>query len=137
VKTGNPNIVVAGAAELPRLSLADALLVVLVFARARAPQTEAAAARWAARYVAEVRPAPGAREAHLVLSAASALAGPCPVAGQEALHALATRRRLVDLCRALDEWEPPERAGSPAKADLEALDKLTVQAEFDGAGTRE
>ena len=108
VKTGNPNIVVAAAAELPRLSLADALLVLLVFARARAPQTEAAAVRWAARYVAEVRPAPDAREAHLVLSAASALAGPCPAAGQEALHALSTRRRLVDLCRALDEWEPPE-----------------------------
>jgi hypothetical protein len=32
---GNPNIVVAAAAELPRLSLADALLV-LLFARARA-----------------------------------------------------------------------------------------------------
>ena len=37
LKTGNPNIVVAAAAELPRLSLADALLVLLVFARARAP----------------------------------------------------------------------------------------------------
>ena len=108
VKTGNPNIVVAAAAELPRLSLADAMLVLLVFARARAPQTEAAAVRWAARYVAEVRPAPDAREAHLVLSAACALAGPCPGAGREALHALATRRRMDDLCRVLDEWEPPE-----------------------------
>lgn len=56
VKTGNPNIVVAAAAELPRLSLA----------------------------------------------------GPCLAAGREALHALATHRRLVDLCRALNEWEPPE-----------------------------
>ena len=81
---------------------------VLVFARARAPQTEAAAVRWAARYVAEVRPAPEAREAHLVLSAACALAGACPAAGRDALHALATRRRLNDLCRALDDWEPPE-----------------------------
>jgi hypothetical protein len=96
------------AAELPRLSLADALLVVLVFARARAPQTEAAAVRWAARYVAEVRPAPEAREVHLVLSAACALAGAFKAAGRDALHALATRRRLNDLCRALDEWEPPE-----------------------------
>lgn len=58
VKTGNPTLVVAAAAELPRLSLADALLVLLVFARARAPQTEPAAVRWAACYVAEVRPAP-------------------------------------------------------------------------------
>ena len=58
VKTGNPNIVVAAAAAFPRLSLVDALLVVLVFARARAPQTEAAAVRWAARYLAEERPAP-------------------------------------------------------------------------------
>jgi hypothetical protein len=108
VKTGNLNLVVAAAAELPRLSLADALLVLLVFAGARAPQTEAAAVRWAARSVAEVRPAPEAREAHLVLSAACALAGPFPVAGREALHELASRRRLVDLCRALEEWEPPE-----------------------------
>jgi hypothetical protein len=108
VKTGDPNIVVAAAAERPRLSLADALLVLLVFARARAPQTEAAAVRWAARYVAEVRPAPDAWEAHLVLSAACSLAGPCPAGEREALHALATRCRLVDLCRALDEWEPPE-----------------------------
>jgi hypothetical protein len=29
-------------------------------------------------------------------------------AGWETLYALATRRRLVELCRALDEWEPPE-----------------------------
>jgi hypothetical protein len=108
VKTGNPNIVVAAAAELPGLSLADALLVLLVFARARTPQTEAAAVRWAARYVAEVRPAPEAREAHLVLSAACALGGPDAAAGREALQALATRRHLVALCRALEEWEPPE-----------------------------
>lgn len=108
VKTGNPNLVVAAAAELPRLSLADALLVLLVFARARAPQTEAAAVRWAARYVAEVRPAPDAREAHLVLSAACTLAGPCPAAGWEALHSLATSRHLVELCRALEESEPPQ-----------------------------
>jgi hypothetical protein len=108
VKTGNPNIVVAAAAELPRLSLADALLVLLVFARARAPQTEAAAVRWAARYLTEVRPTPRPREAHLVLSAACALAGPSPAAGREALHALATQRRIHELCRALDEWEPPE-----------------------------
>src|SRR5947209_20387999 len=83
LKTGNPTIVVAAAVELPRLSLADALLVLLVFARARAPQTEAAAVRWAARYVTEVRPPPEAGEAHLVLSGACALAGPCPAAGWE------------------------------------------------------
>jgi hypothetical protein len=110
IKTGNPNIVVAAAAELPRLSLADALLALLVFARARAraPQAEAAAVRWAARYVAEVRPPPDAREADLFLSAACALAGLSAAAGREALHALATHRRLVELCRALDEWEPPK-----------------------------
>ena len=81
VKTGNPNIVVAAAAELPRMSLADALLVLLVFAGAGAPQTEAAAVRWAARYLAEVRPTPRPREAHLVLSAACALAGRSAAAG--------------------------------------------------------
>jgi hypothetical protein len=94
VKTGNPNIVVAAAAELPRLSLADALLVLLVFARAGAPQTEAAAVRWTALYLTEIRPTPRAREAHLVLSAACALAGPSAAAGREALHSLATQQRL-------------------------------------------
>ena len=108
VKTGNPNIVVAAAAELPRLSLADALLVLLVFARAGAPQTEAAAVRWAARYLTEVRPTPRPREAHLVLSAACALAGPCAAAGCEALYSLASHRRLDEVSRALDEWQPPE-----------------------------
>lgn len=108
VKTGNPNIVVAAASELPRLSLADALLVVLVFARARAPQTEPATVRWVARYLAEVRPTPRPREAHLVLSAAYALAGRSAAAGREAVHSLALQRRLIDICRALDEWEPPE-----------------------------
>jgi hypothetical protein len=58
--------------------------------------------------VAEVRPAPDAREAHPVLSAGCALAGPCPAAGREALHVFATRRRLNDLCRAREEWEPLE-----------------------------
>lgn len=46
VKTRNPNIVVAAAAELPTLSLADVLAVLLVFAWADAPQSEAAAVRW-------------------------------------------------------------------------------------------
>jgi hypothetical protein len=58
--------------------------------------------------MAEVRPAPEAREAHLVLSAGCALAGTCPAAGREGLRALAACRRLNELCRALDEWEPPE-----------------------------
>jgi hypothetical protein len=108
LKTGNPNIVVAAAAELPRLSLADALAVLLVFARAGAPQTETAAVRWAARYLTEVRPTPGPREAHLVLSAACALAGPTGTAGWEVLRALATQRRLDEICLALDQWQPPE-----------------------------
>lgn len=116
VKTGSPNIVVAAAAELPRLSLADALLVWLVFARAGAPYTEAAAVRWAARYLTDVRPTPRPREAHLVPSADWALAGPSAAAGREALHSLAIRRRLDEVCRALDELEPPElqRVGSRA-----------------------
>lgn len=108
VKTGSPSIVAAAAAELPRLSLADALLVVLVFARARAPQAEAAAVMWAARYVAEVRPPPDAREAHLVLSAASALARPCPTAGRRRCTRSPPRRWFDALCRAHEEWNPPE-----------------------------
>ena len=108
VKTGNPNTVVAAAAELPRLSLADALLVLLVFARARARQTEAAAVRWAARYVAEVRPAPDAREAHLVLSAACALAGRAPRPGAKRFMRWPPADASTRFVGALDEWDTPE-----------------------------
>ena len=38
----------------------------------------------------------------------ASLGGPDAAAGREALHMLATRRRLADLCRALDEWEPTQ-----------------------------
>src|SRR5947209_17522323 len=44
-----------------------------------------------ARYLTEVRPTPRPREAHLVLSAACALAGPSAAAGREALHWLPPR----------------------------------------------
>jgi hypothetical protein len=56
----------------------------------------------------EVRPTPRPREAHLVLRAACALPGPSAAAGREALHSLASQRRLIEICRALEEWEPPE-----------------------------
>jgi hypothetical protein len=82
--------------------VSDGLLVLLVFARAQASQTEAAGVGW----VHDVRPAPYAWEAHLVLGATCALAGPMPGGGTRgALHALATRQRLNNVCRALDEWE--------------------------------
>jgi hypothetical protein len=109
VKTGNPNIVVAAAAERPKLSLADALLVLLVFARARArrprrPPSGGPRDTW---------PRSGRRRKHARRISCSARHAHSPVrapdAGREALLALGTRRRLAELCRALAEWEPPER----------------------------
>jgi len=57
--SGNADLVAAAAAELPRLSLADALAVVLVFARSgSAEQFERGAVRWTARYLERVKPPP-------------------------------------------------------------------------------
>jgi len=107
--SGNADLVAAAAAELPQLSLADALAVVLVFARSgSAEQFERGAVRWTARYLERVKPPPDTQEAHLILDAVSALAGPCAEAGIEVLHALSERRGLRDLLRVLDSWQPSE-----------------------------
>lgn len=73
-----------------------------------AEQFERGAVRWTARYLERVKPPPDTQEAHLILDAVSALAGPCAEAGVEVLHALSERRGLRDLLRVLDSWQPSE-----------------------------
>ena len=100
--TGNPTIVSAAAAELGKLSLADALGVCLVFAPHERARFERAAVRWHARYCLELRPA--ADEAQLVAAALRALPGPAGAAGAEALLELCEARGLRDAAEHVERW---------------------------------
>ena len=54
--TRNPNLALAAAAELRRISLADALAVCMVLAAAEDRRFSRAAGRWLERYATERRP---------------------------------------------------------------------------------
>ena len=72
---GNPLIALASARELPRLSLADALALLLVL-RADPDLYQRAAARFHARFVIDTKL--GAADSALLLAALNGLAGPTP-----------------------------------------------------------
>jgi len=87
VRTGNPNLVIAAAHELPRpVLLRDALRVPLVLVAADRDRFPPAAARSAARLVNERRLS--VAEAQLVFAALQTLASSEPLAGGEALCVL-------------------------------------------------
>src|SRR5450755_2149723 len=87
VRTGNPNLVIAAAHELPRpVLLRDALRVPLVLVAADRDRFLPAAARFAARLVNERRLS--VAEAQLVFAALQTLASSEPLAGGEALCVL-------------------------------------------------
>ena len=103
VRTGNPNIVIAAAHELPRpMLLRDALRVLLVLAVADRNRYPAAAARFGARLVAERKLS--VSEAQLAFAALQTLAEPGPLAGGEALSVLLEQHGERDAARYLDEW---------------------------------
>src|SRR5436305_9754930 len=86
VKTGNPNIVLAAAHELPKpMLLRDALRVVLVLAAAAPERFPPAAARFGARLVSERKLS--VAEAQLAFAALQTLGGPERETGWEALCA--------------------------------------------------
>jgi len=101
IRTGNPNLVIAAAHELPQpVLLRDALRVVLA---AAAPERYApAAARFGARLVNERRLS--VAEAELAFAALQTLAGPEPLAGGQALCVLLERNGERDAARYLEEW---------------------------------
>jgi hypothetical protein len=104
VRSGNPTLVLAAAAEMQTVALDDALQLCLVLIRAGDRRASAALVRWHGRYCLEVRPQPD--EAQLLLAALRALGGPTEAAAGEALAALFEQRDLRELSRALDEWLP-------------------------------
>ena len=90
LETGNPLLVRSAAAELPHVSLADALAICLVLLDREPELYGRAAARWTARYCLEVRGV-ALEEAVAVLGAMALLRTP---------HRAVARRTLLDLCSA-------------------------------------
>jgi hypothetical protein len=85
LEPGNPMIVTAAAAEVGRLSLADALAVTLVYLPEDPARFERALVRWHARSGLEKRP------------------GPSRVASAHALADLPDARGLAEAARPLDQ----------------------------------
>lgn len=81
--TGNPGIVLPAASELERVSLEDALKILVILAEKRHARFEQAAARFAARVVIERKLGPA--DAHTVLALAESM--------REAPESLALRLR--------------------------------------------
>jgi hypothetical protein len=99
----NPTIAWAAATELPDIDLADALELCLLIAPdpSRYPR---AAARWHARYCAELRGVT-LTESQLVLAALAALPeGVGAAAAAAALAHLAEQRGLERVAQVLDRW---------------------------------
>ena len=103
VKTGNPNLVLAAAHELPKpVLLRDALRVVLVLATSAPDRFPTAAARFGARLVSDRRLS--VAEAQLAFAALQTLSDPDPQPGAEALCALLERNHEVEAAHYLEQW---------------------------------
>ena len=91
MRAGNPLLALASAAELPGLSLDNALRLVLVLRTDDADRYSRAAARWIGRYATETRGADLA-ELHLLLVALGAMRGPHHQAAAQTMRAVLQRR---------------------------------------------
>ena len=117
--TRNPTLVLAAAAELRQVELADALAICLVLLDARSPLYSRAAVRWQARLCLEAR---GLElgEATLVIGGLQALGGEHGEAAALALAGLLEARGLSAAARVLARWASfalrPGRA-SPGHGD--------------------
>lgn len=101
--TGNPTLVLAAAAELPRVDLADALAILLVLLDGRSPRYDRAAVRWHGRLCLEVRGL-SLGDAGLALAALQALPGSHADAAAAALRTLVDARGHPQLGEALTRW---------------------------------
>jgi hypothetical protein len=90
------------AAELPHVSLTDALELLLLL-RDDAPRFERAALRWHGRYCREVADVKFT-EAAAVLALLAGLVGPRPEAGAHALAEVLSGRKLEQPARILIRW---------------------------------
>jgi hypothetical protein len=103
VATGNPLIATAAAAELPTLSLADALSLLLLYRDADRPRFERGVVRLHALLCLEVRTlSPG--EAQLALAALNAFGDGDPLPAATALRELLSAHGQRDAAGALERW---------------------------------
>ena len=101
--TGNLTIAVSAAHELPRLDLADALALTLLYRDQEPNRFERALVRWHGRFCCEVR-AVGPDDAALVLTALRALAGSRPEAAALALASVFDSFVLSELASVMHGW---------------------------------
>ena len=90
------------AAELPQVSLADALELLLLACELEPARFDRGVPRWHARLCAQRQLS--ASEAQLALAALNALAGRGAVSGAEALASICARHGLDAETRALEGW---------------------------------
>ena len=109
LEIGNPTLIRAAAAELPRIGLEDALAICLVLLEAEPQRFPAAAARWHARLCMERRLA--IEEADLALGALRALAGERPQAAAAALGGICRAYGLPAAEQRLVGWLNTRRVG--------------------------
>jgi hypothetical protein len=107
--TGNPTIATAAAAELPRVLLADALALLLVYRAAGDRRFERAAVRWHGRLCLEVG-ALAPDDAALALAALRGLAVGDDHVGAQSLRTLLTAYAADDVARVLGRWLERPRA---------------------------
>ena len=93
----------SAAAELPHVSLTDALELLLLLRDEDVPRFERAALRWHGRYCREVADV-GFTEAAAVLALLAGLAAPRPEAAAHALAEVLSGRRLEQPARILIRW---------------------------------
>src|SRR5580765_4625048 len=96
---GNLIMAVAVARELPFVRLGDALALTLLILEKNPAHYSTAAARWAARFVLEVTPAPTLAESQLI---AAALAGLPSTAATETLTSVCAARGLHECVAAME-----------------------------------
>jgi hypothetical protein len=106
--TGNPTIVLAAAAELPRVELGDALAICLVLADGASSRYDRAAVRWHGRFCLEARGLE-LKDAALTLAALQALKGDHADAGVAALHSLFDARGQPELGTVIAGWHARRR----------------------------
>jgi hypothetical protein len=102
LEVGNPTLVRAAAAELPRVGLADALGICLVLLDGEPQTFPAAAARWHARLCLERRLP--IEEADLAMGALRALGGERPQAAVAALAGICGAHGLPEAEQRLTAW---------------------------------
>ncbi len=105
--TGNGALVRAAAAELPRLSLEDALAVCLVLRDSEPEVFERAIVRWHGLLCRQVRGL-SARESQLALAALQALSGPAASAASGMLEELALLYGQPRVAAVLRVWSGPD-----------------------------